>query len=241
MPTSLETATASADAISQLTSRFMLDPSTYAHGGELGFNGIDFYVAGRGGVLGDVDADVVSAAFVFFNPVTIRAQWEIAGKVMSRHDAAVAFAGCLERWSERVPDDIDCARLAALTGQVVENASPSGAPIFAAWRLLDEPAGDAALACHRMNALRELRLSMHGAGVLTSGLRPIEALLFKTPYMAQVFGWEGELPDVSDCGERWQAAEDATNVAMAPAFDVLADAERAELVELANAVLHATA
>jgi hypothetical protein len=92
-----------------------------------------------------------------------------------------------------------------------------------------------------MNALRELRLSMHGAAVLASGLRPIEALVFKTPYMAQIFGWDGELPDVSGCEERWQSAEAATDVAMAAAFEVLDESERAELVALATAVLDATA
>jgi hypothetical protein len=236
-----ETAAKSAAAVSQLTSRFMLDPATYAYGAELGFNGIDFYVAGRGGVLGDVDADVVAAAFVFFNPVTIRAQWEVAGKVMSRHEAAVAFAGCLERWSERVPEAIDCAQLADLTERIVDAANPAGSPIFAAWRRLAVPDGAAARACHHMNALRELRLSMHGAAVLAQGLRPIEALAYKTPFMAQIFGWDGELPDVSDCGPRWDAAEAATDVAMAHAFDVLDPGERATFAELSRAVLDATA
>ena len=32
----------------------MTDPATYAYGAELGFEGMDFYVAGRGGALGDV-------------------------------------------------------------------------------------------------------------------------------------------------------------------------------------------
>ena len=54
----------------------MTDPACYAHGAELGFEGMDFYVAGRGGVLGDTPADVVVAAFVYFHPDTIRAAWE---------------------------------------------------------------------------------------------------------------------------------------------------------------------
>ena len=48
----------------------MTDPATYAYGAELGFEGMDFYVAGRGGALGDVPADVVAAAFVFFAPTS---------------------------------------------------------------------------------------------------------------------------------------------------------------------------
>ena len=57
-----------AKPIGDLPAHFMLDPATYEHGASLGFPGYDFYVSGRGGVLGNVDADVVSAGFVFFNP-----------------------------------------------------------------------------------------------------------------------------------------------------------------------------
>ncbi len=68
-------ATRSAAAVSQVGSHFMLDGSTYKRGAELGFQGLDFYVTGRGGALGDVDADVVSAAFTFFEPTSIRTLW----------------------------------------------------------------------------------------------------------------------------------------------------------------------
>ena len=64
------------EAIVSFVSGFMTDPATYAYGAELGFEGMDFYAAGRGGVLGEVSADVVTAAFVFFEPGTVRAAWE---------------------------------------------------------------------------------------------------------------------------------------------------------------------
>ena len=104
-----ETAAATAAPISQLASHFMLDPATYVRGGELGFEGMNFYVAGRGGVLGRVDADVVSAGFVFFNPVTIRTGWEASLSVMEPADAAAAFAECGHQWGrDKLPDDLDC-------------------------------------------------------------------------------------------------------------------------------------
>ena len=59
-----ELAAAIKPAVSTLPSGFMLDGATYAKGAELGFEGMDFYVGGRGGVLGDVSADVVTATFV---------------------------------------------------------------------------------------------------------------------------------------------------------------------------------
>ena len=69
-------ATATAGPVSAVGSHFMLDGNTYKRGAELGFQGLDFYAAGRGGVLGDVDADVVAAAFAFFEPGHVRTQWE---------------------------------------------------------------------------------------------------------------------------------------------------------------------
>jgi hypothetical protein len=231
-----ETAAVTTPTVAALTAGFMLDPATYAAGGELGFNGLDFYFAGRGGPLGEVDADVVSAAFVFFNPHHVRKSWEASADVMSRRDAANAFAACLHRWAERVPDDVDVARLAALAGKVVESASPAGAPVFAGWRTLDEPADAKALACHRMNALRELRMAMHGASILAAGMRPVEALTIKTPFMSQVFGWGDDLPEVEQLQSTWDGAEAATNKALGNALGVLDEAERDEFATLCAAI-----
>ena len=101
-----EAAEATAAAVGTLSSHFMLDGATYAKGGEMGFDGMDFYVAGRGGVLGDVDGDVVSAAFVFFEPHTVRQRWESSRPVMSRADAGAAFARCGHEWArEHLPDE----------------------------------------------------------------------------------------------------------------------------------------
>ena len=71
---------ATAPAIHDLPSKFMLDGATYVRGAELGFEGMDFYAAGRGGVLGDVTADVVAAAFVFFEPGLVPRRVEPVGE-----------------------------------------------------------------------------------------------------------------------------------------------------------------
>ena len=47
---------------------FYFDPDTLARGKELGLDGFRFYVLGRGGVLGDVEPDVVRSAFGYFHP-----------------------------------------------------------------------------------------------------------------------------------------------------------------------------
>jgi len=239
--TAHDTATATAAAIGGLASHFMLDPATYATGADLGFPGMSFYVAGRGGVLGEVDADVVTAAFVYFHPDMVREAWESSAGVMSRHAAAEAFAECSHRWArEHLPASFDAAALAELAGAVNAAASPAGAPLFAGWRAMGEPDDAAALAVHRMNVLRELRGGVHACCVMASGLVPEQALAVRTPFMAALFGWP-ELGDASVHQPVWDRAEQATDVVMARAFDVLDEADQARFVALCDEVTAITA
>lgn len=232
----LAAAAASAEPISAVPAAFMMDGTTYELGGRLGFEGVDFYFAGRGGVLGDVPGTVLAAAMVFFNPSTVVAAWERSASVCTRAEAAAAFAGCAETWAEaHLPDGVDYARLAELQGKVTAAAWPAAAPLFAGWLLLPEPASAKALALHRMNALRELRGALHGGAVLGEGLAPAEAVMVRTPYMAGLFGWGEPLPDPEPHEAAWERAENATNRAMARHLSVLDDAERDELVELGRA------
>lgn len=236
----LAAATRTATAVSQVGSHFMLDGNTYKRGAELGFQGLDFYVTGRGGALGDVDADVVSAAFTFFEPASIRTLWEQGTAVMPARQAAREFAACCASWAEdHVPDDLDAARLGALAGKVVASARPACAAVFAGWRALPVPEAPKALAVHQMNALRELRLGLHGAAVVAAGLSPLEAMSVKSPQMAPLFGW-AELADVTGLQEVWDGAEERTNLAIAHAYEGLDEGERAELVELAGTLHEAT-
>ncbi len=224
-------AQASAGAIGAVGAGFMLDGPTYAHGATLGFQGLDFYARGRGGVLGEVDADVVAAAFTFFEPGHVRVQWELGAKASSAADAAVAWAGCCATWAEtKVPDDLDAARLGALLDTLVAHARPACAAVFSGWRALEVPTEPKAHAVHQMNALRELRNGLHGAAVIAAGMTPHQALSLNTPGMAGLFGWP-DLADTEGLEPTWDAAEAATDRAMAHAFTGLDDATRDELVE----------
>lgn len=234
-PTAAET---TATAVSGLTAAFMLDGQTYKAGAEAGFAGLDFYVSGRCGVLGDVDADVVTAAMYFWNPDTVAAQWDAGAAVMSRAEAAARFADCLGAWAERNTraDLLDWARLAELAGTVAASASVAGAPIFAGWRALPVPDDVVGAALHHMNSLRELRAARHGGAVLAVGLDPADAVRHKNPGMAALFGWpEAEVPEGT--AELWAEAEDLTNRATASDYAVLGEAGITELAELANAAL----
>ena len=226
----------SADAIVSLPAGFMMDGATYERGGALGFEGVDFYTAGRGGVMGDVDGAAVAAAFFFFNPPTVTEAWDRTASVMGRHEAAAAFAGCLETWAAaHLPDDVAWPRLAELSGRLIDAAAPPDAPLFEGWRALAEPDDPKARALQRMHVLRELRGAVHGAAVRAAGIAPLEAVLVRTPFMAGLFGWPEPYPDVEARRHAWREAERATNGAVAQAFAALDPAERAEFVGLAGA------
>jgi hypothetical protein len=232
----LAAASRTAGAVSGVPAGFMLDAATYERGGKAGFDGVDFYFAGRGGVLGDVDGPVVAAAFVFFEPSTVAAAWERGRAVRPPKEAAAEFARCGYDWAEgHLPDGVDYARLGRLLGAVTAAASPAGAPLFAGWAALEEPSAPKALALHRLNLLRELRGAAHGGAVLAEGLSPFEALSVRSPFMAALFGWGEALPDAEAHKAAWERAEEGTDRAMARHFAVLSDAERDELVELCDA------
>lgn len=236
----LATAVATAGPIGGIGSRFMLDGETYKRGADLGFQGLDFYVVGRGGVLGEVDADVVSAAFTFFEPSAVRTLWDQGRSVMPPARAAVEFAGACAAWAEaHVPDGLDATRLAELAGKVGAAARLACAPVFAGWRALEVPTSPKAAAVHQMNVLRELRGGLHGAAVVSAGLTPLQALSVKTPQMVAMFGWP-EAAETDGLAAALATAEEHTNRSIAHAYEGLDGAERAELVELATALDEAT-
>lgn len=234
----VEAATRSAKAIVELGGGFMTAGPTYARGGELGFSGIDFYVLGRGGVLGDVDADVIAAGFIFWNPTQVRAQWETGRGVMAPDAAAREWAACCATWGEaNVPDTDGADRLADLLTTVVNEASPANAALFAGWRALPVPTTAKARIAHQTNALRELRGALHGGALLAAGVSPADAVVYRSAMMAPLFGWDAESVTVdADLKARWHAAEAATDVAMGAVLSAVGDADRAELVERLGAV-----
>ena len=228
-------------AVTGISSNFMLDGATYAVGGDAGFNGMDFYGAGRAGVLGEVSADVVTAAFVFFNPTVVEAAWEGSRDVMPRAAAAELFAGCAVPWAEaHLGDDVDWARLAELAGQIIDGASIGGAPVFAGWKALPVPSAPKAAAVHQLNALRELRMARHGAAVTALGLDIGAVVCHASPGMAPIFGWDG-VPVPDDLPAQWDQAEALTNQATEHDYAVLSSEEAEEfaaLCETAVAAVH---
>ena len=230
----------SASAVVGLPGRYMNDPSTFEHGSEFGLVGMDFYVAGRGGVLGEVPAGVVAAALVFFAPAVITEAWERSAAVTTRRGAAEEWAACGHAWARKhFGDGPDYVRLAEVLRPIIDNASVAGAPVFAAWKTLIEPSDPKSLVMHRLNALRELRGALHGAAIMTVGLTPSEAIMVRTPGMARLFGWPEPYPDPEPARDRWQLADARTDRMIGRSYAAINAEERAELVAITAQVVDA--
>jgi hypothetical protein len=236
-------AAATEPAIATLPGRFMLDLGTYAIGNGLGFEGLDFYVAGRGGALGATDGHVVAAAFVFWEPSTVVANWAKAGDVMPPLETARAFAEVGAQWGrDHLSETVDLQRLSVLVGRVIDRANPAAAPLFAAWREMPLPDDVAGRVLLQLNVLRELRGALHGLAVLAAGIAPDVAVRLATPSMVPIYGWPETGPaDEPANGEsiatRWAEADRTTNRLVGAALGVLAEPELDELVALATAAV----
>ena len=229
--------------IGSIGSRFMFDPATYAGAAEHGYTGLDFYFAGRCGVLGDVDAEVVVAALGFFPAANAGSLWDQGRGVAGAAAAASHFADACAQWGRDHfgAPDADLDALNHLAAKVIAAAPSAGLPLFAGWRAHPVAEDAAGAACQRLNTLRELRGGAHLMAVLASGVTPFEAVLAKGGAAnAQLFGYDEPYPDVDALTQRTAsalaAAETLTDRLVAPAFAALDDDERDRFVELVRTV-----
>ncbi len=216
---------------------FMLHPDTTARGEAVGLDFASFYGLGRGGVLGDVDADVVISAFAFFEPGIVRGLWDGARTKMTPAEGAERYAAACADWGRDHLASVDgLDELATLLAKVSQAASPVGAPLFAGWRAMPLPDDAPGRAMQLMHVLRELRGGLHICAVLAAGLTPAEALMVGNPDSMPLFGWSEPYPDPEPHRSAHAEAEAATNRLVAPAFAALDHSERERLVELLDGV-----
>jgi hypothetical protein len=237
----IETARALCDPIGDVGGRFMLDGATYAAGAELGFAGMDFYFCGRGGVLGPVDAEVVTDEFGFFAPEVVAANWAAGREVLPLEEAAEHFIAQGHEWGRKnLPEDLDGQRLVELVHRVIaasDVATNDGRlMLFQRWRDEPWPEDPRAGALHAIHLMRELRGGAHVAAVREAGIDPHAAVMVRGGQgTAEFFGWGEPHPDVEAVRAQWEAAEAATDEQVATALEGLDGATRAELVALARA------
>ncbi len=237
----IEAAQALCDPVGDVGGRFMLDGATYAAGAELGFAGMDFYFCGRGGVLGPVDADVVTAEFGFFAPDVVEANWTAGRNVLPLEEAATHFMSQGHEWGrQHLPQDLDAERLVELTHRVVAASdvatSDGRLMLFQRWREQPWPEDARAAALHATHLLRELRGGAHVAAVREVGIDPHAAVMVKGGQgTAEFFGWSAPHPDPDGARAGWEAAERSTDEQVATALEGLDATSRTELVALVRA------
>jgi hypothetical protein len=222
--------------VSSLGGAFMISRYAKAAADEQGFAGIwTSYFAGRAGLLGPVDADVVAAVIAFYPPEVVRAGWEAALETVPDIRAAgERYATACHEWGRARLDGADgLGRLADLALTVARQADVTGLPLFAAWRALPLPADDPARVAHALELLREHRGGLHVAAVLASGLTPLQAILAGPGGEANAtfFGWTGPFEDPAPYRDLRAKVEQATEAAASRAYEVLDDAELAELAD----------
>ena len=204
-----------------------------------GLEGWELYFLARHGVLGDVDPDVVTAAACFFPADVVRASWSAARERLTPSEAVDRYLRLLHAWGrERLAGFGEAGRLALLAQRVADGADVVGLPLFAGWRAVPLPEDPPARCAHLANVLREHRGACHGVAVVASGLSPLVAILADQGGEANAldYGWQPPFPAVSDADRALRdRVEELTDDLVAPAYEALDRAERAELLALLTA------
>lgn len=234
--TAAQTVQGADHVIHDIGTRWMIHPETVQRGAAHGYEqGRAFYFAGRGGVLGDVDAGVVVAAMGWWHPGLVRKMWDRGVAVAGAREAARRYYAACAAWAgDHVGGFAAADRLSELAGRVVAAAEEAGLPLFAGWRAEPVADGGPARALQLLHVLREWRGSVHLVATTAAGLGPLEAILTNEgEQQARFFGWRDELPDCGHLRDRHVIAEETTNRLVADGYErALTPAERGEFVEL---------
>lgn len=228
---------ATKEQLGKLGAGYMLDGPTRAMGKENGYRTMEFYFAGRGGVLGECDADVVKSAFGWFSADMCRTFWDGGCAIAGPKKAAEIYNQAMANWgSEHLAGVEGVERFAELAERMVANVGVDGLPLFAGWRAMPRATDDPAAHAYQLAALlRELRGSCHIVAARAQGLGDVETMMANPGQgeaRAEVFGHQPPYPDGAELRAQFDAAEAATDQMMIPAWEALDEAERAEMVEL---------
>jgi len=228
------TAAAAVAPVGELDTAWSTDPRTLRRARLLELSGWAFYVAGRGGVLGDdVRPETVVAALGLIAPDAVRAGWDAARKVGPATVAASRLAECA-RWGEERLSSVADERVVELAERVVEFADAVAMPLFAATRAMPAPDGGAgARAAVLVHLLREHRASAMLVAIRACGLRPVEAIIAgpEGEQEAITFGWTPPFPTRVSVLRRYAYAEALADRIAGGAYAVLAPSERVELLQ----------
>jgi len=218
---------ATTEAIATIGGLHYFDPDTLATGKQHDLDGLRFYFLGRGGVLGDVEPEVVGSAFGYWNPALITKMWNSAKQRVAPREAARLYLSCAHQFGRKRFGGVEGLDAFCAAGEQVNDAiEPAALALYAGYRAEPLPDDVAARAMHLCVILREARASAHLVGVVASGLRPRIAHAIKRPADSKMFGWDDEPVPTDDERARWAQAEETTLRQLEPSFGVLDDAGR---------------
>ena len=233
-----------APIIGDLGSKFMLDKATMDAATELGYgHPFALYFLGRGGVLGNVDADVIVAAFAFFEPGMVRTMWDMARQTADADTAVKQYAQlCAQYGDAHLAGVSGLERFNELAEKVIDAVDVTGLSLFAGWRKVPRPTSPAARAYHNIHVMREWRGSAHICAVAAASMSPQQAIVTGAGNVdagvatAQAFGWAGDCGDVSGLAKTRDAVEQNTSAMQVAAYSVLSPSELQEFVDLVKAI-----
>jgi hypothetical protein len=214
-------------------------PETAAAGEALGLDPLSFYAMGRGGVLGDVEAQVVTSAFGYFKPSLVEEMWTSGSAVVAPRVAGRAYVECAAQHGRARLSGVEgLAEFCAAADAVNAAADPTGLALYAA--AAAEPFADdpPARAMQLLALLREFRGSAHLIAVRAVGLDALTAHAINRPGDLGMFGWdESEMPDVTDADRAaWVEAEALTDRMAVAAYSALDEAGRQAFVHGLDAI-----
>jgi hypothetical protein len=231
-----QTATMIRSSVQELGGAFAEDPKTLRRARQLGLTGWSFYVAGRGGALGDVRPDTVAAALGFISTEAVRDGWDTARRVTTPSQVAEQHLAECCRWGrEKLDGYHSVERLVALAERVVVAADATGLTLFGAWRCMPMPEdGPGARAAVLAKLLLEYRTGAHLVAIRAGGLTPLEALIASDEgeAAAVAYGWQPPYPHVGPLLRKRIRADVITDRIVGEAFQVLDVTERIELIRL---------
>ncbi len=235
--TPLELVQAVSPTLGSAGASFYFHPATLERGKAAGLDGFRMYALGRGGVLGDVEAAVVTSAFGYFNPGLVAKIWNSAKEVMAPREAGRLYMECCAdhgRSHLAAVEGLDAFNAAA--EKVIAAVDLSALALFAA--IAAEPKVDDApgRAMQNVAILRELRGSVHLVAIAAKGLSAEMAHRIKRPSDVEMFGWATGVEPSDEDRAKWDAAETLTDELLCAPWSVLDVAEAQAVAATVEAI-----
>ena len=218
---------------------YYFTPETLQAGKNINLGGMEFYVQGRAGQMGNCDPDAVSAAFGYFKPALLKSILEAArAKVEPRVAGAAHLEACAALGRAKLASLPQLEAFVAVLEKVNDAADPDSLALYAAIRTETLASDAPGRAMQLIAILREFRGSAHLVALRAAGIKSSTAQFIKRPDMWKQFGYtEDEAPEVTDVElQKMAQAEKLTDALVEPAYAVLTQDERKVLIDGLEAV-----